>query len=249
MPFHLAAFTANVAEPVTSSLLPAVVDGWASVQDNRLIVPKQENLLSAVAFGVDLSRAQIDSEQFRATSPIDLVPIPQTEFIDNSTTYPVYPPSSKQIRPVSAVEVRIDSGATDEQATALLWFGSAPTTCAERDVYTVRVSVSAVSTQNNWVRQQLNMFPLLPFGEYQIVGAHFHSINTLAVRFKFINQLMMPGVAGTFTIEGQQPPIFRRCGLGVWGTFTQTAPPYLEMISHLAGTINGELFIDVVRMR
>ena len=118
---------------------------------------------------------------------------------------------------------------------------------------TVRATaaITATALGNAWGAGALTFEQVLESGMYAVVGMKAFGATLIAGRLIFPNQGPRPGCIGYATpltgVGAIENPAFRNGNLGVWGTFSHTAPPQLEVIAAAADTAQ-EVYLDVVKV-
>lgn len=246
---HMAAFCGPVTAGIAMTPIPAAVDLWARMDNRRLILPNDTNLVAAMAFGTTIGRAQIDEENFREVGPIELFPLPATQGTYANMALPFYPPSGKRLNKFSGISVLAnDPFSTGANRFAFLWFGDTPKPLINPDVWTIFTQFSGNNPNLQWQVSELNLVNNLPYGTYQLVGAAALNALLTGLRFRFRNQGMMMGVPVTPTSALPQDNAFRRGNLGVWGTFKSTESIYVEYTGPNSPPSTVNVYLDVIKI-
>ena len=125
---------------------------------------------------------------------------------------------------------------------------------ADLPIETVRFVGQAAAVADVWQASAMVFDQALKAGTYAVVGMRFTSPSAVLARLIFSNQGARPGCIGYVTpvtpaTSPIENPMFRNGNLGVWGTFSHSNPPQLEMICHLADAAATQIgYLDVVRI-
>ena len=246
---HLSMFAGPVAASNDLSAVPAPTDGWANVQNNRLILPEPTNMIACAAVGTSIGRAQIDCENFREVAPIDIYPLPTDLTGFANLSIPFYPPMSKKLPRYSGISGRAnDPLATGANRFIYLWFGDVPAPVINPDAWTIFTQFSAENSNLRWNVGELSLVGSIPFGTYQLVGAVGVNAVLNAVRFRFKNQTKMMGVPISPNDDSPQSNVFHRGQLGVWGTFRSTESLIIEYIGPNFSPSTLALYLDLIKV-
>lgn len=246
--FHMAAFSGLSVNSGNLELLPAVIDGWAQVQNNRFVLQEETPLIAGASFGSSMNRSQIFCENFRRVAPLELAPIATSYTANSIMAMPFFPPAGKNLCKLSALEARYVATNPNDSFQIYAWFGLTPAKLANPDVYTIRLSQSIVTVAHVWKPEQLSILDNIPYGRYQVVGCFAHASVGGAIRFRFREQGMLPGTIVSAATAGFQIQDLRRGGMGVWGEFLSTQPPTVEVLSATSGTRTYTIYLDVIRL-
>lgn len=246
--FHVSAFSKTVTGLATDSLLPAVFDGWANVDNDRLMVPNRTNLIAAWAFGNNIVRAALFAEPFRKVAPLEIVPTTDLGGAVSSLGLPFYPPSGKVLDTFHRLEGIVTNGSANPvNQTILVFFGETPSPLTSGDIYTIKFSYTVAAVAHKWVMTNTDLVGDIPFGIYKVVGMFAYSPQPAAIRLRLSNQRMCPGTL--CNLGGNRPANtdFRRGGIGIWGEFKSTNPPYIEVLAQSSESLTGVVWLDVIR--
>jgi hypothetical protein len=115
------------------------------------------------------------------------------------------------------------------------------------NIITLRATASITAGNKVWGQGSFTLDQTLPAGNYAVVGMDVIGANLIAARLLFANGGPRPGCIAR-TGVGNKPDLrFRGGRLGIWGTFYNTAVPYIELFGNAAPTTQT-IFIDVIRI-
>jgi hypothetical protein len=244
----LLAYTASVTNGVSNFDVPGVTDGWASLQNNHFLTPKDSRLIAAAGVGATISRMRVVSPTLRAIILPHVQPLNVGAAIVSVSPIARYWPGGFKVASVDELAVEITQGAgVAEREFGFLWLGDGNMNIPQGDVYTLRATAAVVTVANTWAQGTLTFEAGLPKGLYSLVGAMVFGTNLLAARFVFPDGGRRPGCLGAATNAIIPNEFFRMGRMGEWGQFVHTAAPLLECIS--AGvTTTQEVFMDLIKI-
>lgn len=150
-----------------------------------------------------------------------------------------------------------ENNATDDRAALVgLWLGDGNYNLGAIRNYpieTVRFIGQAAAVAAVWSPSAIVFDQALKAGTYAVVGMKLNSTTPVIARLIFANQGARPGCIGyTVPVAGVGPvenPMFRNGNLGVWGTFSHSNPPQMELLCQAADAAAVQIgYLDVVRI-
>lgn len=149
-----------------------------------------------------------------------------------------------------------DVAGDDRAAIVALWLGDGNYDLgAMRNLpmETIRFVGQAAAVAAAWTPSAMVFDQALKAGMYAVVGMRFISTTPVIARLIFANQGARPGCIGyTTPVDGVAPvenPMFRNGNLGVWGTFSHTTPPQMELLCQVADAAAVQIgYLDVVKI-
>ena len=122
-------------------------------------------------------------------------------------------------------------------------------------IRTIAADLAAPAVANVWTPSAVVFRQALDAGKYAVVGMKAVGVTMTAMRLVFGNQGARPGVIGnngvlgTLGQENIAAGLFRYGRLGVWGTFTHTNPPTVEVLCQAAdAAATMFVYLDVVKI-
>lgn len=124
---------------------------------------------------------------------------------------------------------------------------------ANMPMETVRFTGQAAAVAGAWTASAIVFDQALKAGMYAVVGMRFISTTPIIARLIFANQGARPGCIGyvtpATTVAAIENPMFRSGNLGVWGTFSHTTAPQLELLCGAADAAAVQQgYLDVVKI-
>lgn len=114
---------------------------------------------------------------------------------------------------------------------------------------TVRATMTATLTADQWDNQSIAFDDNLPAGRYSVTGMRAIGATLVAVRLVFQNQAARPGVPGLQSDNNVNPYIFEpNGGLGSYGEFESTNPPSVDCLATTALS-DVDLYLTLVQVR
>lgn len=241
-----------------------LADQHVTVQGDNIIVPSQCNKIIGVydgaaltALAVPVYYAALSSPSLRATSILQLASVdsqvtgagveyPGAGALPLGTTicYNDFKECPVQLTPGEALQflsaTQAASAVETHRVIVFLTDGNIAPMPAGARIETVLADAQAAAVANAWTAVAVVFQQALRAGTYAVVGLSAHGVTMTAARLVFGNQGARPGVIGTNGVLGTmaQPDfangLFRQGRLGVWGTFTHTNPPVVEVLCQAA---------------
>lgn len=122
-------------------------------------------------------------------------------------------------------------------------------------IRTIAADLAAPAVANVWTPSAVVFRQALDAGKYAVVGMKAVGVTMTAMRLVFGNQGARPGVIGNNGVLGPLGQenigagLFRYGRLGVWGTFTHTNPPTVEVLCQAAdAAATMFVYLDVVKI-
>lgn len=231
--FHLCAYSESQD---TGGLLvncAALADPSLTVGGDNIQVPDYaSNLMGAVAQGLTIARAQLQSPSLRRVINFEINPVNQLGLLEDPPRglwFPENPIALDVNEQVQALVAETAAGA--EQETVLVWLSDGPIAPIGGEIHTVRVTAAVATVAYGWTNGALVFDQVLPVGRYAIVGAQFQSANMLAFRFLFQGSTPRPGGVGSDGLDFYPQNGQRLGGWGVWGEFESTNPPTVDFLT------------------
>lgn len=245
--FHIAGYQAS-ADQASLAAISAIADPVLTVSGDNIQVPTAVPTLGMVfAFGVSLTRAQMQSPSLRrlfnpevrpinrSATPLDPLPI------WDMMTRPIPLDAGEQIQAYTS-----EDGAGATQMGVILAFADKAIAPSADPYFTIRATASQTLTAYAWTNAIITLDQVLPVGTYAIVGARAESTGGLAFRFVFQNQTPRPGGIMNVDALGVGNRGQRSGNWGEWGTFDNTTIPTVDFLSGSADT-SEVLAIDLVK--
>jgi hypothetical protein len=248
MSFHLLAWRESIAQTTENDLQP-VPDQVFTIQNNHFLPSTNMAIVAAYASSANLTLARFVSPKFRqVTTPYirptgaALLPISRPPIMDLRAN----PLIANGLEELAVFATQGGGAAEVVYALAAMQRG-VQTPVPAGDVWTMRGTGTTTVTAGAWSLCSITWADSLPVGNYAVVGLSAVSTTGVAARLIFNNQQDRPGGLA-FATDGLIPPIqFVQGGLGVWGTFSSTVLPNVEMLCNAADTAQ-EVFMDFVRI-
>jgi len=236
MPFTMCAFTESQDSAVLVNIA-AVADTHLRVVGDDIYVPALNQLCGYHFMGANFTQGQIDSPSLRVQTLVDVEP---ADLVDEPASPPAFHDLFGSPIPLTAGEtirtLMAEDAAGASRVSALLWFSDGAVTPVTGKIQTVRATGSTTLTANGWTAVPLTFSQTLPFGTFQIVGAHFSSTGARAGRIIVPGYSWRPGAPGVDADGDLTPDRVRYGQAGIWAEFTSDNPPQAEFFSASADT-------------
>lgn len=257
--------------------IAGLADTHVTVLGDNITVPDQCNkilgvcALNEATAGSIITEIQISSPSLRATSLLDVACWNANGAVAAATQIPNNPPmycdfkeAPIQLQPgealqaLSAVDV-VPAGETDT-VVIILTDGILANPFTGR-IETLIADAAAAAVINVWSPTAIVFRQALRAGTYALVGMKASGVSMTAARLVFGNQGPRPGTIAVNTAAGAggvgtfgdasevAGGLFRYGRLGVWGMFTHTNPPVVEVLCSIADAAIGMQFaFDVIKI-
>jgi len=148
-----------------------------------------------------------------------------------------------------ALNVELTNDAvTGARGIALVMFADKAIAPIKGDIRTIKAVTSFTPTANKWESGAITLQEDLPVGRYGVVGAKVVGGNTYGFfRFIFTGYTWRPGGVIVKDVRQEVDKLFRKGGLGIWGTFKHDEPPRLEVME-LISIANPIVYLDIIKM-
>lgn len=149
-----------------------------------------------------------------------------------------------------------NNGTDDRAAVVGLWLGDGNYNLGalrNLPMETVRFVGQAAAVAAVWSPSAMVFDQALKAGTYAVVGMKLNATTPVLARLIFANQGARPGCIGYVTpadaVGPIENPVFRNGNLGVWGTFSHTTPPQMELLCQAADAAAVQIgYLDVVKI-
>jgi len=256
-----------------------LADQHVTVLGDNITVPSQCNKIIGVYWGAALTAlavptysAVLSSPSLRATSLLQLCSIdsqvtgagveyPGAGALPLGTTicYNDFKEAPIQLQPGEALQAlsatQAASAVETNRVIVFLTDGNIAPMPGGIRIETVVADAQAAAVANVWQATAIVFQQALRAGTYAVVGMSAHGVTMTAARLVFGNSGNRPGVIGTNGVLGTmaQPDfaggLFRQGRLGVWGTFSHTNPPVVEVLCQAADAAATMRFaLDIVKI-
>jgi len=246
--FHLAAYFKSIAQNAYTEL-SAVSDDYLTLSgSNRFLMREDTDLVLAVALGLTIDRARLNSPSLRNMGGTHLWPVEKAAVpgarpsVVNLLDFPFTLPKSEEL-----VVEAYQTSAGAEGETVLLWLQNSREPLPQGDVYRVRGTSTTAAVANAWTSAVLTLDQALPPGRYALINSLCQSTNGIAHRWIVPNQLERPGMLSVTAIANQTSPIFTERRLGTMGYFLNDALPTLQVMCNAADAAHV-IHMELVRV-
>lgn len=249
MPFHMAAYTELLGTTANTDI-DALTDDIITITNAHFQPQRDYDLVFAHVQSATLNRVRLVSPSMRQITvpfirPITLATLPATD--PNVADYRSNPFRIRALEEF-AMEATSDIAMGTERFTGLVGLSSGLTPMPRGDVYTFRGTSTTAAVANTWTTLTTTFADILPAGSYVVVGGDYVATNAIAFRLNFENQIERPGGLGFATLGLRSHWMFYKGGLGIWGMFTSTRNPIVQVLNNAADAVHT-IHLDIVRVR
>lgn len=247
--FHLSAYFQVDTVALTLGDVPAVTDGWATVQNNHFIYQQDYKLVHAWAFANTITRARISAPHYRFVNTPEIVPVSTVQADVQGLTTPLWQPPFIKIPRIDEIQfLATTSGTSTTGVLGATWIHDGQFNVTQGDIYPVRFTASITGATGSWQRGNIAFTESLPAGRYDVLGLDLVGTGFLLGRLRFQNYVMLPGVIVRPDLNDTIRDVFRNGRMGSFGQFENTAQPTLELFSNVASGTAVTGVMDLVRI-
>ena len=243
--FHTVAWFETVSAAATETMTP-ITDQIIAIKNNRFFPTSNYDLLYAYAGGSGLDRARILTPSLRQVSSPWISPINGAEEPGTDPNVADYRSNPLVLRGLEEVETEATITGPLSDVYCVQGWGQGMQPAPAGEVYTMRGTGTTTAVAATWTTISLTWDNQLPVGRYALVGGLFESATGVAWRTIFEDQMPRPGGLAVDAVAERTATMFRKGGLGIWGTFDSNRMPVFEVLCTAADTAQT-LLIDFVR--
>jgi hypothetical protein len=253
--FTVVAYWDAVAKAALAPIA-GVGDPHVRVVGNDIWIPPVNSLIAAMAGGIAVTEARLDSPSMRKLSnqrisPVALAILPMQRLVDfdgNISFVNDWLAHPRVLDEGEALEaLAINGGATDEWVVAFLQ--DKPEPLPAGSIISVWGTVTLVGVLGVWVNGAIIFQEVLPAGRYAVVGMRVEDPACVAARLVLSASFWRPGCMGCNLPDDSDHPNFRYGKMGSWGEFEQLAPPTMDILANAPGALTAEVVMDLVQVR
>lgn len=249
MYWHAFAWSTTLTDGASNEALTGVLD-QAIGRDtaSNFLLPEPMRLYKAYGGGVNGLHYRITSPTLRrvivpSISPIGGAVAPTTEppYYDWGRDGPILPAGESLSADAS------NSGAVAGIHRLLVLAGKSIREAPSLEIFTLRCTAAITGVVGAWAAGTIVPEQTLPTGTYNVVGATCVGANPAFFRINFAGGAYRPGWVQRAAATTFDWLTVRRGQMGIWGTFTQTTLPQLEVLVSGAQTAQV-LFLDLQKV-
>lgn len=249
--FHLLGFSkADTAGATLENITAVANDNFATLSPSgNYFLQDDYRLMAAYGRNAGLTQMQISTPDFRRVSVPFVYPL-------NVAAAPVALSPYAWYRDAGIIVPRLDelavlasnggAGGVDNYSGLWIQDRSHTLNVPPGQCYTLLATSTITRTARQWTQGTLAFNQVLPSGTYAVVGMGLYGATTEFGRLAFLGGGMRPGVICQPTLAAQPWRDFLKGNCGVWGSFTNTAPPNIEVLGTAGGAVTYNVILDVV---
>lgn len=250
--FHTYAFAQAVgAVAQTNTAINGVADGQFTLSTTTTFIsPEKGSLVAAFSIGQNMTRTRLNIPSLRMVGLPSLTPINTGTTVPSPVNICRVEEGKIIIPPVEPISFEVTSpGAVGENPIGVFFsvFKFQPT--PPGTVFRVRGTTTIAGVINTWQNGGITLDQPLQQGRYAIVGLDVVAANVIAARLVFAVGGYRPGCLARNGVASIMHPYFTDGRLGVYGEFTNSNVPNLEILLGAGGaSASQEVFLDLVRL-
>jgi len=240
-------YTASLGS-VTDSDVPAMVDPTVTINNNHVVPPVDMKVVAAYTQGNTLGRSRLSTPKLRNL----ILPWIQPQTVGaavptdpNVADYRTSPLGLIATEEISWLFTTTAVGPA--QTFGFLWLSDGRVPLPPGEIVTMRGTSTTAAVANAWTALSVSWSDALPAGRYALVGSCVFSATAVVHRWSFPGQPNRPGAVSQTSEGGRTHDMFRRGGLGVFGTFLQNALPIPEVVC-TAADASHVVYMDIVKI-
>lgn len=249
MGHHLLAFFTSLAASLTNAKLNAVEDGQFTLNNNNFLLPQRMQVQRAYVLGLPVTEARIVVPSLRAVTFPRLHPVDKAATPSNDPSILRYLGNGPTLLGGEGVSLEASTDATGgpNNCYGLLWIAPSFVPAPPGPCFTMKATATITVAAGVWGRGSLVLENDLPAGQYALIGADAQGVNVAAVRFRFPNNDLLPGIVAQ-QADGEFLTDHQRYGrMGLFGTFNNINLPTIECLGLGAGSAQT-IYLDIVRL-
>lgn len=245
---HLLAWRESIADIVAEDIAPVPDSIWA-IQNNHFMPTVDWSLQFAYFGAAGATRARFITPSFRQVTspwirPIQLSIVPGDE--PNVADYRGNPLTFRRLEEIQLEGYQTTGGAAVVVGLAGVSKGGLVPAPAG-DIFSMRGTGATTLTAGAWSLVTVTWQDTLPVGKYAVVGFEYVGTTALAARLIFEELVERPGCIGSALVSQSGDKMFKKGGMGRWGTFDANRMPNVECLANAADTAQ-EFYLDIIKI-
>ncbi len=249
MPFSLFAYRGAALTTATETALTAIADPIATIQNSRLLLQRDMDLLYAAGISSTPTRLFLQSPSLRQITALNVRPLIDDGARTNGIRVADYIDAPPLLRALEEITVTAEqeSGAGAD-FTALLALGvGRPITPTGGRPFVMRGTSATAVTADVWSGITVTWPDTLPNGVYSVTGLTHFSANARAARLIFDEQFDRPGTPSIESLSEISPGELLGERLGEFGRFNSNRMPNVEVLADAADSAH-EVYLTFRRV-
>lgn len=246
---HTSAYTVAVGTTANTDV-PAVADGIMAISNSHFLPQRDLDLIFASVQSATMQRARFNSPTNRQVTLPFIRPVRIGALAGAEPRVSDYRDNPFRVKGLEelAVEATSDIAMGTEQCSVIVGLcepgrlGSAP----KGDIFTMRGTSTTAAVARTWTAITMTWADTLSYGDFVVVGLEVIATNGIAARLTFDQQFFRPGCVGGVALSDRSHEMFRKGGLGLWGTFRATRFPIVEVYNNATDAVHT-VYMDIVR--
>lgn len=253
MPLHTIAWSGAKTDSTANEAVPVVADESVtpSATGNRYLIDYNATIVAALARNDTITRARFNIPSYRDIGLPEIFPLDAQAEPAAAFASCVWGKDGPKLRANEGIGADVSNGvSTVDNATVLAFLMTQHDPVPAGRKFTVRGTAAQALVANAWTTAAITLDQDLPAGRYGVIGMSCTCNDGHAARLVFpSNPKFRPGcpVGETIAIIDPRQP-FRAGAFGLLGTFTDRAPPQLQILGGTAGAETPAVILDLVEM-
>lgn len=248
MSFHMLAYSASVNSAAFTDTTP-VNDTVYQIQNGHFLLPTPKRLIFGQHLATSALAMRLVSPRIRQVTTTNLIGVSNRQAtMLTQARVADYRNNMPMLSPLEELECDTlnDAGGAERQ-NAIFGVCDQLTPQPQGDTFGFLGTSVTAAVASTWTPITMTWNDLLPNGRYAIVGLKHSSASAIACRLFIPNQVDRPGCISSINRYDDTDPMFRRGGLGIWGTFENTNMPRPEVLCNTTDNAHT-IVMDIVKI-
>jgi len=246
MSFHMVGWSATGVANTDVDMTP-VTDGLMVIQNGHFLPQNDMFILAAGVFGLTQTSARLVSPTLRQITTPFIRPLDNAANPGNLAGYARYNLNPFRIKGLEELSLVMKNTSTAVVKAAAALSKTPMLPAAQGNIFTMQGTGTTTLTALGWTSVAITWQDSLPAGVYQCVGLAALSATCIAARLTFENQWERPGCFGASGVTVQEPRLFQKGELGVFGNFNSYRLPGVEFFAVSADTAET-VYLDFIKV-
>lgn len=246
---HVSAYHNSALAAVADTDCPAITDLIIPVQNSHFLFQQDMYVQLAATLSATMTRAKFNAADLRQVTNPYIIPVNQAALPANNPNVADYRQNPLKLSKLEEVGVLQTGTSAGEDAYAVIFISPSPTldSVPAGQTFSFRFTSTTAATKAVWSALSTTFQDTLPGGNYGVVGFEIQSTNMIAGRMILPNQTYRPGSLGITSLANRGHDAFYKGRLGLWGRFTSTYLPVIEVLCNAADA-SFEGYIEIIRL-
>lgn len=246
---HTCAYTISNIAAVADTDVPALQDTIVPIQNGHFLFQENRYLQIGRIGSATVVRSKLSAASLRQVSNPYMTPIEGAVLPANNPNCFDYRPNPLRLSPEEETALLSTCTGAGERQYGVFCLSRTPTLdpIPAGQIFSFRFTSVTAAVIATWTPLVSTFQDALPGGNFGVVGLAIQSTNMVAARLVLPNQYDRPGCIGQTSLVNRSHPAFLKGGLGLWGRFTSTYLPVVEVLCNVADA-SFEGYVEIIRL-